>query len=379
MQEKSLSNRIGLLATGNELTEGDILNTNGQLIAQQLADAGFTIGMHVIASDIEADIEQGLRFLLKNHSIIIIIGGLGHTTDDRTRFALSKVLNKPLIFNKAAWEAIIKRYQKLGIEVQPHPTNQQQALFPAEAIIIPNNNGSAAGCHVIQNNKNIYLLPGPPSECLPMFKEAVLPNLLAQQNNMIKKLKWRLLGVIESDLAAKVEEAVKHYAVTTGYRIDFPYLEVKIYTDNNTPITELEQQLNMLFSEYLISATDKKASDLLKEMMIDCPYTMVIEDNATHGQLQAQLINPLNHRKLAFRKIQPSDQNNINIIISGLTEFWESYPPNGKSTLELQINFQSQEEKIKLTIPFRNPMIVKYAVEYAAKEILQFLIKAHLT
>ena len=63
--------KIGLLATGDELTNGDILNTNGKTIAQSLFDAGFNLGKHVIVADDEADIVDSIHFLQKQHEVII--------------------------------------------------------------------------------------------------------------------------------------------------------------------------------------------------------------------------------------------------------------------------------------------------------------------
>ncbi len=376
MQNTIKNLRIGLLATGNELTEGDILNTNGQLMARQLADTGITLGMHVIVSDQEEDIAEGLKFLLQHHTVIIISGGLGPTSDDRTRYALSKVLNKPLLFDEPTWENIIKRFQRLGLAAQPHPSNKQQALFPEEATIIPNPNGSAAGCHVIHDGKTIYMLPGPPNECLTMFKDVVLPALSAQQTTTLKKLKWRLLGVMESDIAAKVEEAFKEYPIITGYRIDYPYLEIKIYTEQAAIIDTIENKIQALFSDQLVGSIDKTASELLKEAIVACPYPIIIDDHATHGQLQAQLVNPATYKKLRFAAIDAANNSSaITILINGLTEFWQGQLPTGQTTLELVISYQTLQEQIKLNIPFRNPLVVKYAIEYIARETLSFLKK----
>ena len=99
---------IGFLATGDELTTGDILNTNGQTIARILFEKGFELGSHVIAPDEESSIVNAIKFLLQNHSIIIITGGLGPTSDDRTRYALAKALNKHLIFHMPSWEKLVK-------------------------------------------------------------------------------------------------------------------------------------------------------------------------------------------------------------------------------------------------------------------------------
>lgn len=244
--------RIALLATGNEITEGDILNTDGQLIAQILTANGFHIGLHVVAPDDDEDIKKALEFLLAEHQAVIMTGGLGPTSDDRTRNALSTVSERELEFDETSWQQICERVQKrLGRE--PHPSNRQQALFPKDATIIPNPNGTAAGCWLKHENKMIFMLPGPPKECLPMFETAVLPQLL-QLKSPQKKIKytWKLKDAVESEIAALIDEAVKNYPVQTGYRADSPYLEVKIYLSDESAKDELLEIIHKIISPYLV-------------------------------------------------------------------------------------------------------------------------------
>lgn len=247
----SLSLRIGLLATGNEITEGDILNTNGQFIAQTLTHQGLTMGLHVIVPDIDADIESSLRFLLQTHQAVILTGGLGPTSDDRTRNALSAVTQQELEFDATTWQHVCDRvHQRLGRE--PHPSNRQQALFPKGAHIIPNINGTAAGCWITHKNQTLYMLPGPPRECLPMFEEVVLPHLLSQKTGTKQtKLSWHLKDAVESDIAALIDEAVKGFPVQTGYRANSPFLEIKIYVPVDGHFEEMLLTIEKIVAPYL--------------------------------------------------------------------------------------------------------------------------------
>lgn len=246
------NSRVGLLATGNELTEGDILNTNGQTIAQALVQHGFEIGLHVVAADNDADLEAALTFLLPTHKAIILTGGLGPTSDDRTRQALSKVTHAELQFDETVWQNICERAQtRYGR--QPHPANRQQALFPQGAVVLPNPEGSAAGCKMQYQNNLIYMLPGPPHECLPMFENFVLPDLITNipHENRIK-LSWQLQGALEGEIAALIDEAVKNYPVITGYRANKPYLEVKIYSYKHDKFDEMIIEIKKIISPYLV-------------------------------------------------------------------------------------------------------------------------------
>jgi nicotinamide-nucleotide amidase len=245
-------NKIGFLATGNELTEGDILNTNGQFMAQLLTQEGFVIGLHIIVPDDEKIIADSLDFLLLTHATIIVTGGLGPTSDDKTRQALSKVVQQPLVFDESTWQTIRTRIRnRLGHE--PHSSNQQQALFPEGAVIMPNPHGTAAGCFIINYNKTIYMLPGPPKECIPMFEEYVLPNLLKTRESLPRrKISYQLKGVAESDIAARVDAALKAYPVSTGYRVNSPFIEVKIYGQYHDAWDEMVRMLENILQPYRI-------------------------------------------------------------------------------------------------------------------------------
>lgn len=247
-----MTSRIAFLATGNELTEGDIVNTNSQIMAKALAEQSFNLGFHMMVSDEEADIKEGLTFLLEHHSVVIITGGLGPTSDDRTRYALSAVLKRELIFDDGSWQSICERHQK-RFGHDPHPANRQQALFPKNAEILYNENGSAPGCKVVDNNKIIYMLPGPPRECIAMFNELVLPDLLSKATHSKRiKLSWMLESAIEAEIAALVDEAIKNYpATTTGYRAASPYLEVKIYTYHHPQYDEMVKAVEKIISPLL--------------------------------------------------------------------------------------------------------------------------------
>lgn len=364
--------RIGLLATGNELTEGDILNTNGQIIAQQLVEHGFVVGLHLISTDADEDIKSALNFLLSRHDIVIIIGGLGPTSDDRTRYALSAVIGQDLLFDDHTWQQLLLRYER--IKFNPRPENRQQALFPKDAIIIPNLNGTAAGCSVLYNNKIIYMLPGPPNECLPMFKMSILPQLLSKKTAQHYKFKWLLLGVIESEIAALLDEAVKNYAVTTGYRIAYPYLEVKLYGSNENTITLAAAEIKKIIAPYLMSNTNKTATQLLNQALSQFSGLITITDEVTGGHLQAALLTPEVYTKIKFGvHFNNKNQEGLLIAINGLTEYWQGHMLAGTTQIQLVFTKDNIREEKFIKLPVRNTFVIKYAVEYIAYSILEYL------
>lgn len=55
---EELGKCIALLATGDVLVNGDILNTNTPYLAQRLIDKNFIPGTHLIVSDEQTEIES---------------------------------------------------------------------------------------------------------------------------------------------------------------------------------------------------------------------------------------------------------------------------------------------------------------------------------
>ena len=169
---------VGFMATGNEITCGDLQNTNTTQMAHLLEESGITVGQHLAVADCINQMSQALRYLWDLHDAIIISGGLGPTCDDCTRQAVAMALDLPLTFDDESWNKINEMFIKKNIALTDN--NRQQAQFPQGATVITNHKGSANGCMIEKSGKLVFLLPGPPHECLAMFEQEVKPQLLAR-------------------------------------------------------------------------------------------------------------------------------------------------------------------------------------------------------
>ncbi len=88
--------KCDVLAVGTELLLGQIVDTNGAWIGEQLATAGIDSYEHRIVGDNQARIVAALRDLLSRSDAVIVCGGLGPTQDDLTRDAIAEVMGAPL-------------------------------------------------------------------------------------------------------------------------------------------------------------------------------------------------------------------------------------------------------------------------------------------
>jgi nicotinamide-nucleotide amidase len=76
---------VSILATGSELLDGRVVDTNSNFVAKELAERGLKLKRVLVVDDDMSDLVQGLRELSTVSDFIITSGGLGPTSDDLTR------------------------------------------------------------------------------------------------------------------------------------------------------------------------------------------------------------------------------------------------------------------------------------------------------
>ena len=77
--------RAEIMAVGTELLLGDILNTNAQFLAQELANLGIEVYYQTVVGDNPQRLKDTIYHAFSRADLIITTGGLGPTEDDLTR------------------------------------------------------------------------------------------------------------------------------------------------------------------------------------------------------------------------------------------------------------------------------------------------------
>lgn len=369
LRQSNTVKKISLLATGDEIANGDIVNTNASEIARRFYELGIQVGMHMVTADEISEIEKAIVFLLESHDALIMTGGLGPTSDDLTRYALSSVLSKSLIFDQTTWDNIVTRLQRFGY-ASPPESNRQQALFPENAIILPNPNGTAAGCFIEYKEKLIFMLPGPPSECLPMIETLVIPILQTKKfPRVFFHRSWMLFGVSEGQIAEELDALAKSFACITGYRISYPYIEFKIHSQHESDFNELAKLIDTTVKPYLISEGSQTASDMLIKKLINYSGKIHICDLATGGYLESILMTPRTYSHLQFSHDKHLSYKEPTFTLLGLTEFWRHETDQVVTPFEIAICCDEKEKIIKTTVPHRGERVRRYAAEWACYQI----------
>jgi len=162
-----------IITIGTELLLGEIVDTNTQLIVQELREVGLDVYRTMTVGDnctrIAAAIEEGLT----RADLVITTGGLGPTVDDQTRKAAAQAAGVALEFREDLWSGIKSKMGRLGREVTDN--NQRQAYLPQGAIPLANDRGTAPAFILEANGGVIVCLPGVPPEMKPILVEKVIP------------------------------------------------------------------------------------------------------------------------------------------------------------------------------------------------------------
>src|SRR6185436_10882248 len=99
---------VELINTGSELMLGRVLNTHQQWLCRRLADMGYRVSRQVAVDDSATDIREAVHGALATTDLIITTGGLGPTSDDRTRDQIAELLGRKLHEDPAVLASIEK-------------------------------------------------------------------------------------------------------------------------------------------------------------------------------------------------------------------------------------------------------------------------------
>lgn len=193
-----------IICVGTELLLGDILNTNAQFLAKELAALGVNLLHQQVVGDNAARLEELVRQAKARSDLLIFSGGLGPTADDLTKETVARCFDDELVFEPSVMQAIDGYFAATG-RVTPQ-NNRKQAMVPKKGGWFHNPNGTAPAVWFKDGACYAVLLPGPPKELQPLWNEQVRPMLQRNQTRVLHSLVLRVAGIGESH----AEELVGH-------------------------------------------------------------------------------------------------------------------------------------------------------------------------
>ena len=199
-----MSHSVEILSVGTELLLGNIANLDAQILSQGLSELGLNVFWHTVVGDNPQRAREAVAIAKQRADIIITTGGLGPTCDDLTKNVLAEAFGKKLVFDEDSAQRIRSYFERTKRPMTEN--NLQQALVPQGCTVLSNDWGSAPGCAFQADGMHVIMLPGPPSECGPMFRHRVIPYLQSIAEGIILSRTIKLFGIGESAVEAQLRD-----------------------------------------------------------------------------------------------------------------------------------------------------------------------------
>ncbi len=278
-----------IIAIGDELTSGRILNTTSGYAARKLFDAGHTIHAMSTIGDSPGLIGEALIQALGRVDFIIVTGGLGSTDDDITNEAVSQALNRPTMpdLNILAW---IRQHLQRH-KVSPLNPLEKLAWLPGGAETL-DPDSRMAGYQLVHDDTPVFFLPGVPEEMRDLMSRIVLPRLAAWQEGAALQTRQRIYKVFsmaESEINRRINALSLPADIRIGYYPVFPDVHVSVLarsTDRYIISDQFEQscsQLMQALGEAVYGVDADELESIIAELLVSAGLTLSVAESCTGG------------------------------------------------------------------------------------------------
>ena len=169
--------RVEVIATGDELMYGRIVDTNSNWIAKRVAELGGTLRRVTMIGDEPDLIGSVLKEALdRDTDYIIFTGGLGPSEDDLTVQSIGNAVGKGIKKDPVTSEKIRNVYRQRGLtDHNSIQRGERMARIIEDSEAMQNPVGFAVGMKFRYMGKTVFTLPGVPSEMKGMFNQHIAP------------------------------------------------------------------------------------------------------------------------------------------------------------------------------------------------------------
>jgi molybdenum cofactor synthesis domain-containing protein len=170
---------VEVVAAGNEVLLGHVLDTNSNFLCRRVTAAGGRVTRTVLVSDEVATIAAELRATLdRRPALVFTVGGLGPTDDDLTLAGVAQATGRPLQLDPEAERLVSEKYAEfaeLGYVpfAEMNESRLKMARLPRGAEPVVNPVGGAPGVLLREGETVIVSLPGVPDELMAIVDKSL--------------------------------------------------------------------------------------------------------------------------------------------------------------------------------------------------------------
>jgi nicotinamide-nucleotide amidase len=284
-----------IIAVGSELLTPDRLDTNSLFLTEELNKTGIEVVRKTVVGDNRDLLGEAFRDALNRVPLIISSGGLGPTEDDLTRETVAELLGRKLRRNDDILRYIEGRFRALGREMPE--VNVRQAMVPEGAEILENSRGTAPGLWLEDSGHSIVLLPGPPRELKPLFREQVLPRLERRASGVrMFHREIRVTGLGESHVEQRIMGIYKRFPDVNTTVLAAPgetQVHLRIWTDDaehaKKALDEILKGFEIALSDRIFSQDGSSLEEVIAAELTMHNATISAAESCTGGLLAQRL------------------------------------------------------------------------------------------
>ncbi|MFM7629798.1 MAG: competence/damage-inducible protein A [Algoriphagus sp.] len=279
-----------IIAIGDELLYGQIMDTNSHWISQELDAIGVRVVRKTTVGDNRKDILAAFEAASQRAHLILITGGLGPTQDDLTKPLLAEYFGCEIVEVPEAVDAVSQYFTRRGREMTP--LNILQGHLPSCCTYVPNEVGTAPGMWFEQKGCYWMSMPGVPHEMKKLIKDFVLPKLsIVFELPVIYHKLIKTVGIGESWLA----DLIKDWENSLPSHIRLAYLpslgHVKLRLtafgkDKNLLAEAVEQQIQKvlpLISSYVYGYDEETLETAIGKLLKQAGQTVAVAESCSGG------------------------------------------------------------------------------------------------
>ena len=287
---------VAVVNTGTELLLGATVNTHAAYLGRELLPLGLRIAWQVTVPDGDA-IRAALLESFKHGEVVFVTGGLGPTSDDLTREICAELLGVNLISNPRVRASIEERFARLGIRATERIWRQTNV--PDGATVLPNSRGTAPGLYLpaninpIVHSPHLFLLPGPPNELKPMFRDSVIPILqrLRPASGAKTSRTFRTAGIGESLIEEAVGRQIEAIGgIELGYCAHPGTADIRIIGAPDS-LDRAEGIIRRALADSIYGTGDDQLTAVVVRALADRNETLSIAESCTGGFLSHKITN----------------------------------------------------------------------------------------
>ncbi|ADH86584.1 CinA family nicotinamide mononucleotide deamidase-related protein [Desulfurivibrio alkaliphilus] len=283
-----------IIAIGDELTTGRILNSTSCFAAARLFAAGYKVPVLTTISDDLELISENLLQALARSDFVIVTGGLGTTSDDLTNEAVSAALARPATL----YPEILRKIQAHSEHLSPRAraSLEKLAWLPDGAHAL-HSEAKSAGYFLVHQGKPVFFLPGVPHEMRELMVEAVLPRLAVWDGKPTRRVRQRVYRVSGpgeaeinqclADLEARDERAkIGYYPVSPEVQVSLT-ISAASGAEADALLADFDGEIRRRLGQDIYGLEEESLEEVVGELCRQRNLRLAVAESCSGGLIAA--------------------------------------------------------------------------------------------